>query len=208
MFPLKGVVLFPHASMPLHVFEPRYRELVQHCLARSLPLAVWQVDPRGGETPLGPALQPVATAGRIVGHERLKDGRYNIIVHGVERVRLVGEVESGCLYRTVQVEPAPLPLPEPARFASRVGMLREVLRSLAAVAPAEGQALSRVVAECCEKPEELSSILCSVLEEPASDLQRLLECDCVLERLAHVQDRLALLLLRSAPADDEAPPRH
>jgi Lon protease-like protein len=89
VFPLPHVVLFPEARLPLHIFEPRYQTMLEDCLA-SPPktLIVAQVDRRTG------AIREVAGIGRIVAHEPMPDGRSNIIVEGIERVRLeeiVGE---------------------------------------------------------------------------------------------------------------------
>jgi Lon protease-like protein len=89
LFPLPQVVLFPRALLPLHVFEPRYRALVTHCLASHGVFAVAfitdlaSVDAHGN-TPIA----SVAGAGRIVEHHALPDGRSTLVLEGQARVRL------------------------------------------------------------------------------------------------------------------------
>lgn len=86
VFPLPGVVLLPDQRMPLHIFEPRYRAMVRDALTSHGWIVVCPIvgDP---EAEL-PAIAEVATAGRIVAHQQLPDGRFNILVEGMVRVRL------------------------------------------------------------------------------------------------------------------------
>jgi Lon protease-like protein len=94
LFPLPDVVLFPGMSLPLHVFEPRYRRLVSDTLHNDGWLAVPRLQP-GYETNYHdcPAVHPVMGVGRIVNHTRLADGRYDIEVAGVLRLRLSRETQ-------------------------------------------------------------------------------------------------------------------
>jgi len=80
------VVLLPEQRLPLHIFEPRYRAMVRDALAGDGHLAVACVDGEGPREPV--RFHPVATVGRIVAHQRLPDGRFNILVEGVLRARL------------------------------------------------------------------------------------------------------------------------
>lgn len=107
VFPLPRVVFFPHTDLPLHVFELRYRRMVEDCLDTG-PLAMivallepgWETDYEGR-----PPVHTIAGAGRIVAHERLADGRHNIVVRGLERVRL-DELDPGPLpYRVARATP-------------------------------------------------------------------------------------------------------
>ena len=87
IFPLPQVVLFPEAVLPLHVFEPRYRAMLAHCLATHGALAIAQVI--SGEDEHGrPRIAPVAGGGIIVEHQALADGRSNIVVLGKARLAL------------------------------------------------------------------------------------------------------------------------
>lgn len=82
VFPLPHVVLFPEARLPLHVFEPRYRRMLSDCLAGGGTMVVAQLDRTGTR------MAGVAGVGVVVEHQRLPDGRSNIVVAGAARVRL------------------------------------------------------------------------------------------------------------------------
>ena len=87
VFPLPQVVLFPEAVLPLHVFEPRYRAMLQHCLATHGALVIAQVIP--GEDEHGrPRIAPIAGGGIVAEHQLLPDGRSNIVVVGQARLAL------------------------------------------------------------------------------------------------------------------------
>ncbi|MFQ5521288.1 MAG: LON peptidase substrate-binding domain-containing protein, partial [Candidatus Methylomirabilia bacterium] len=100
VFPLPNVVFFPHTMLPLHIFEPRYREMVADCLTGDKRLAVvllkpgWEADYYGR-----PPVYPVAGAGEITQWESLPDGRYNILLRGLGRILIDGEAGSEKLYR-------------------------------------------------------------------------------------------------------------
>lgn len=108
LFPLPNLVLFPHAVQGLHVFEPRYRQLMADALAGDGTFALallqsgWEDDYDGR-----PPIEPVACLGRVGWHEQLADGRYNLRLRGLSRVRLVEEVPVDRLYRTARAELVP-----------------------------------------------------------------------------------------------------
>jgi ATP-dependent Lon protease len=90
LFPLPQVVLFPRAILPLHVFEPRYRAMLEDCLRTHGALAVVQLSPAGLDSGTGdrPPIASIAGAGLVIEHEPLPDGRWNILVQGTARVAL------------------------------------------------------------------------------------------------------------------------
>jgi Lon protease-like protein len=108
LFPLPNLVLFPCVVQGLHIFEPRYRQMAADALADDRLLAVvllrpgWESDYQGR-----PKLHPVGCLGRIVADEPLADGRYNLHLRGLSRVRLLEEVEAGTAYRNARVELLP-----------------------------------------------------------------------------------------------------
>ncbi len=104
LFPLPGVVLFPHAVLPLHIFEPRYRQMTEDALASDRLITIVQIRPPGEwKSPDVPALEEFGCLGRIFKHERLADGRFNFLLLGRKRVRLTREVSTGKLYRMSEV---------------------------------------------------------------------------------------------------------
>ena len=106
LFPLPNVVLFPHAILPLHIFEPRYRQMTADALEDGDKL-ITIVLPRSGPPAPGlgdPPIEEVACLGRILQHERLPDGRFNFLLLGLKRVRLVRELLSEKLYRLAEAD--------------------------------------------------------------------------------------------------------
>jgi Lon protease-like protein len=105
LFPLPNLVLFPHVMQPLHVFEPRYREMLEDALAGDGLIATallapgWQPDYDGR-----PPLRPMACLGRITSHHRLQDGTYNVLLLGLCRVRLLDELTPAKSFREAKVE--------------------------------------------------------------------------------------------------------
>ncbi len=104
LFPLPGVVLFPHSVLPLHIFEPRYRQMTEDALATDRLIAIVQLRPASEwEAPDRPALETYGCLGRIFKHERLADGKFNFLLLGRKRVELTREVSTGKLYRMAEV---------------------------------------------------------------------------------------------------------
>jgi Lon protease-like protein len=104
LFPLGGVVLFPHVVLPLHIFEPRYRQMTEHAVAGDHLITIIQALDSGKGCGARPALASVGCLGRIIRHERLPDGRFNFLLVGKTRVRIVRELDTPTLYRQAEVE--------------------------------------------------------------------------------------------------------
>jgi len=105
IFPLGGVFLFPRQLMPLHVFEPRYRQMIEDILDGPGRLVIGTVTDEPRTNAKGdPDVLPVAGLGEIARHEKTPDGRYFIWVFGLSRVR-IEETESARLYRRVRFAP-------------------------------------------------------------------------------------------------------
>jgi uncharacterized protein len=100
VFPLAGAVLFPRMHLPLHIFEPRYRAMVQHAL--STDQRIGMVQPRAADSL--PPLFNMGCVGKIVHVEALDDGRYNIVLEGQSRFRLTRELEVTTAFRQVEAE--------------------------------------------------------------------------------------------------------
>ncbi len=131
LFPLPGVVLFPHAVQPLHIFEPRYYQMTQDALDGDQLIVIVQVQPDADWSSSDePAIESVACLGRIIHHERLPDGRFNLLLQGRARVRIVRELEVPTLYRQADVEilhevPPSEPL-DPSGSANLIDAFRDV----------------------------------------------------------------------------------
>jgi hypothetical protein len=108
LFPLSTVVLFPHVKTPLHIFEPRYRQMTEHALAGDRRIGMVVVRPEHVDAIAGdPPLFEVGCEGIISDSKHLPDGRFEIVLLGTRRFRSVREIarEAGRLYRSAEVEP-------------------------------------------------------------------------------------------------------
>jgi Lon protease-like protein len=103
LFPLSNVVLFPHVIQGLHIFETRYRQMTADALAGDGLIAIVMLKEGEDEEEPVPAIEAVGCLGRIVWHEELPDGRYNLRLGGLSRVRIIQELQSESLYRTARV---------------------------------------------------------------------------------------------------------
>src|SRR2546425_11631829 len=116
IFPLPGAVLLPHAMVPLHIFEPRYRKMTQDCDAglRVLALANIPDDRAAAERP--PRVLPAIGIGVLTRVDRLPDGRFNIVLRGVQRAVIERELPTAEPYRLLRAPPAsPPPAAPPPR---------------------------------------------------------------------------------------------
>jgi Lon protease-like protein len=105
LFPLPDLVMFPNVVQPLHIFEPRYREMLNDALDSDGLIAMcvlapgWEADYDGR-----PELFPQVCLSKVVTHQRLQDGRYNIMLLGSRRARLLAEVPSDRSFRQAEIE--------------------------------------------------------------------------------------------------------
>ena len=142
LFPLASIVLFPRVRTPLHIFEPRYRQMAEHALAGERSIGMVAVPPEHVEAMAGdPPVYAVGCAGVISLAQRLPDGRFHIMLDGAFRFRILEELPrpEGRLYRVARVER--LEDPYPAAEIERVEELRRrilgLVRSLLEVADRE-----------------------------------------------------------------------
>jgi len=111
LFPLPRAWLFPHVVLPLHIFEPRYRQMIEDTLDGPGRIVLATIVSGHEHEHLGaPPVEPIAGLGEIGRHERLPDGRFHLFLVGLARVR-IREVPSDRLYRRVEAEPIDENLP-------------------------------------------------------------------------------------------------
>ena len=132
IFPLAGAILFPRSQLPLHIFEPRYREMARDAIDGGGQIGMIQplMAAEGN-----PPLYEVGCLGEIVGVEELEDGRYNLVLNGTNRFRIVSEAELGTPYRQADIdagafddsEPPPLPLTLRSEVEQEARRLGDVL---------------------------------------------------------------------------------
>src|SRR5471032_125515 len=107
LFPLPNVVLFPNVFLPLHIFEPRYREMVADAVKSDRQIGMVLLQPGWqGEYEGRPRVYPIGCSGVITHVDRLDDGRYNLVLRGVERFRILEE-DDRLSYRRARIAPLP-----------------------------------------------------------------------------------------------------
>ena len=128
LFPLGGAILFPRSQLPLHIFEPRYRSMVSDAVAG--PGRIAMIQPLRDDDDNRAPLHAVGCIGEIGGVEELDDGRFNIVLVGTNRFRLVDEAPSDEAYRVADVDIAAFNdgEPEPLAIVQRAEIEREARR--------------------------------------------------------------------------------
>jgi Lon protease-like protein len=112
LFPLPDLILFPGVLLPLHVFEPRYRQMIEDLLDGNGNLVMGTVlEEQPDPTTKNPDVEPVAGMGQVENYQQMPDGRFLILLRGLSRVR-IEEVPSDRLYRKVAVNPVEETEPE------------------------------------------------------------------------------------------------
>lgn len=147
IFPLPDITLFPRTLLPLHIFEARYRVMVADALARDRRICMVRLRPGYQATYAGkPDVFAVGGLGQIVSCERLANGRYDLVLRGEARVRLVRELPTDTLYRVVACERLDDVEP-PADPAPLVERVRTACRAILAVLGRPADFLDAVLAE-------------------------------------------------------------
>ncbi|MCK6479999.1 MAG: LON peptidase substrate-binding domain-containing protein [Planctomycetes bacterium] len=183
LFPLPGTVLFPGVPLPLHVFEPRYRALARDALAGDRRIGIvllapgWEADYEGR-----PAVVPVGGLAVISGSRLHPDGRYDLLLVGSRRFRILEE-EPGGEYRRARVRilPERAPSPDDPAAAALGGSLVEAaellrpggIRESGAVGPDLGPLVGVAAAVCGLPPEERQELL--ALDDVEARARRLLD---------------------------------
>jgi Lon protease-like protein len=207
IFPLPEVVFFPETVLPLHVFEPRYRQMVADCLAGDRWLAVvmlrpgWQKDYQGC-----PPVHSVAGAGEVIQAEALADGRYNILLDGRARVQLLAEEPAaGRPYRVARAERLADrgPSPDDRTFPGRLQELRTAhARLLVALGQSHPDVVGRLTVAGASPGAVIDRIVSAVVPD-AEVRQRVLEAVDVSERLDLAVEALSELLAMVAGREGE-----
>jgi Lon protease-like protein len=188
LFPLPNVVLFPGMPLPLHVFEPRYRAMVEDASAGDRLIGMvllkpgWESDYQGR-----PPVYGIGCAGRMEQCERLDDGRFDIVLRGVTRFSIVEE-HGGRRYRLASVQAQDDALGDAARLE---GMRRRVVAAIGRIS--DGPA---VLVMQPELPHDLFvNALCQSLPLDPVERQSLLDCESVVGRCERLLEILEFKVL-------------
>jgi len=181
LFPLPGFVMFPNTVAPLHIFEPRYRAMTEHALAGDRLIAMVRLLGDGGPRP---PVEQVGCLGRIIHHERLHDGRFNILLLGRKRVRLLRETDDDEPYRIAEaelIEDVPMPGDQTAPCAEIVELVRQ--------ATGVDQDLMELLLRA-DSLGTMADVIAHALPAPADWKQRMLAESSVEARVAAIRRRL------------------
>lgn len=196
LFPLPNVALFPAALLPLHIFEPRYRAMAADALDGERLIGMVMLRP-GWEADYErtPAIYPVGCAGFITHADRLPDGRYNIMLRGLEKFRIVRERaarEGAEKYRVAQIESiveAPIDRGAPSLSDARARLEQLIAKRLHRSAD---ESIPKDIAD-----EDLVHAIAQHLEP--LEKQALLECDGLLRRCQTLVELLEMRMLGGEP---------
>jgi len=202
LFPLPNAVLFPGVPLPLHIFEPRYREMVRD-VERGEDKLIGMVLLRGEwrkDYYAAPEIFSVGCAGKMVSVEPLPDGRYNILLHGVREFTIVEELV-GPSYRTAEVR---------WRSAESGGVRPELRNRVHALMHRfledhQPTLVTRLLADSSLPDELLMNFLCYALDFSPLEKQALLESGSLSERGVRLCDvvQFALEARTRGSADDK-----
>lgn len=199
IFPLGELVFFPDTLLPLHVFEPRYRAMVGDAMDDDRLIGMVLI--RGADGPVPPApvgrpdlpdVYPVGCAGRIVEHEALEDGRSLIVLKGVTKFRIRGELTTPHPYRVANVQAlyeAPMPAEKMRSFRDE---LRALLSDYVAAMSGDRAEVDKVFAKL--DLEGLVNTLAASLPISVVEKQSLLECPTAETRFSRLCEILQFRL--------------
>ena len=191
IFPLPNIVLFPNVCLPLHIFELRFRKLVADALQGDRIIGMvllrpgWERDYEGR-----PSVYPIGCAGLITNFERLGDGRYNIILCGLQKFRILDEDDRRS-YRLARVDSIVEPFDDTIRQTIRSD--RRHLETL--VAQGLRQAGSEAQVPASMPDEDVVNALSQYLDLEPVEKQALLERDCLLNRCESLIQLLEMKLM-------------
>lgn len=189
IFPLPNVVLFPNVFLPLHIFEPRYREMVADALQgdRTIGMVLlqpgWEKDYEGR-----PPVYPIGCSGVITHVERLADGRYNIVLRGLERFRIADEDHSHS-YRLAAIE---LLRDRPLTAGDREALRRLRARLETLLGPDADRSGADVKIPAAMSDEDLVNALAQYLDLEPIEKQALLQKPCLRTRAESLVELLEM----------------
>ena len=188
LFPLPNAVLFPGVYLPLHVFEPRYREMVRDALDDDRIIGMTLLKPGfEAEYEARPPIYTIGCAGLITHAEPLADGRFNIMLQGLERFRVIDEDQSRP-YRVATIEPLDA-LGSPADPMTVQG-LRQRLETL--IAPMIERAGAELSVPPAMGDADLIHAVAQYLDFEPLEKQALLECHGLHARATALIDLLEI----------------
>jgi uncharacterized protein len=201
IFPLPNCVLLPGGLLPLHVFEPRYRELTRDSLASHQLMAIARLRPGYESSYFGrPPVFLRCGVGRIICSEELPDGRFALLLRGVGRVEIARELATDRAYRQVEARVLTDASVDPADVRDHHNRLIMLCDRLAEVIEQGGPQL-RDLARAHDSPGACADAIAAALIMDADERQELLEACDPMVRLQRTLGHVSHLLCELAPCD-------
>ncbi len=189
IFPLTGTVLLPGEVLPLHIFEPRYRDMIRDALGshRVIGMVESLPDSDGADLGLSP-IREIGCVGLIAQHQELPDGRYLMWLLGLERFHIDEELESGTRYRQVRV--SYIPAQQSAQRLAGIQPLRTELREmLPRLLEADEETRGLLAGQMGAVTDtQLIALTCQILELPAERKQEILEAESQTDRFMMIYE--------------------
>jgi Lon protease-like protein len=202
IFPLPNCVLLPGGLLPLHVFEPRYRELTRDCLAGHQLMAVARLRPGYEQSYYGrPPVYDRCGVGRIICSEELPDGRFALLLRGIARVEIERELVDGRTYRMVEAKLLADASCDPLQAVTCHRRLITLCDRLAEVIEQGGPQLRDLV-RSVEAPGACADAVAAALIMDPDARQELLETCDPMVRLQRTLGHVSHLLCELAPCND------
>ncbi|MEM1082855.1 MAG: LON peptidase substrate-binding domain-containing protein [Verrucomicrobiota bacterium] len=186
---LPDCTLFPHGGLPLHIFEPRYRQMLDDALGDSCFFAVARLQGEESELPED-CTAPIGTVGLIRASREVEDGTSNLLLHGVIRVRFT-EWISGAPYPKARIAPIPAVFEPESQSNSALEALREAAESATTDLPEETRKAVLEVSSQIDDPAILADVICQQFIHQPDDRQQMLEMESVAERIAWICQEFA-----------------
>lgn len=205
MFPLPQIVFFPHTTLPLHIFEPRYRQMIRDIREHGWPLVMGNLpESRTFDSAGQPEVLPIAGVGFMTQCEELPDGRFLIELSGIARVRITHEHPQNKLYRTVAVQLLEESDESFEEADELMNTLQVLILSLTQHNGKVGEFLQLMI-QRAESPGAVADSLLSALVTDRDVRQAMLEETDVMTRLQAAVQRLAELLAIAARPKPNSP---
>jgi hypothetical protein len=198
VFPLPRVVFFPGTALPLHLFEPRYTEMIEDCLQSGCTAMAVALLAPGWEDQYDekPAIHEIAGAGRIVAHQARADGTHDVILHGLNRVRLHELPNQDHAYRCARA--VPIEDSGSTTPSDMLAMMACATRVAAKVRERQPDFALQVSAEL--SPARAADVIADQLVVSPEERQRILETSDIKRRVDLVTESVASLLAQLSDA--------
>ena len=201
LFPLPRVVLIPNTLLRLHVFEPRYVQLLRDCLESDRIMVIPQLQPDMQHGQEKPPIFPTAGMGYVLHSEEQMNDRYNIVLLGLGRVRIVEEFSSDRLYRVARGDLLQDIVPDDSIWLPKLNKLRVILSQLSIHNPELSGILEPLISSEISSTQFVNTIA-HLVHQDAALRQQFIEEDNLMHKAQQVEEALHMILLRGNGIDE------